>query len=373
MDYSSTIVHRLMIFDDQRNSLYAEAINNIVDEKSVVIDLGAGIGIHGLLAAQAGAKKVYLVEPAAELDVAARVADQNGLFEKIKCIRGNIEESNLPESANIIISVFSGNFLLEEDLLPSLFFARDKYLTKDGTLIPDRAKMEVVPVTAADYFNKNIACWSKPAQKIDFSLLREFAANFIYYDDHQLMADAFLAEPVEILDMDFMTATSADCRSSVKIKITQDGLCHGMLGWFKIRLGDAWLSTSPLEPKTHWRQAFLPLDPPILVKAEQLITFELNRPEYGEWTWTVETPDSRQQHSTFLSEPLSTKTLHKKSDANKATLDTKGKVALFVLNKLNGDETTIAIAKEIMSSHPDIFPDQENAKRFVITLIERFC
>ena len=153
MTYADIIGHRSMVFDDYRNSLYADAINKLVSPESVVLDLGAGLGIHGLIAARAGAKKVYLAEPDAVLDITARIANLDKSPARIQCIQGTIEESGIPEPVDIIVSVFAGNFLLQEDLLPSLFFARDKYLKKGGALIPDRAKMEVVPVSAPDFFD----------------------------------------------------------------------------------------------------------------------------------------------------------------------------------------------------------------------------
>jgi len=195
MTYKHILGHRSMVLDNYRNALYADAIDNVVNPESVVLDLGAGLGLHGLLAARAGAKKVYLVEPEVELDVVARIADQNGLSDRIQCFPSTIEESQLPEPVDIIISVFTGNFLLEEDLLPSLFYARDKYLSNNGILIPHRAKMEVVPVYAPDYFDKHISDWSEPSQNINFELVREFAANNIYYDDHRDMFQKLMVCP----------------------------------------------------------------------------------------------------------------------------------------------------------------------------------
>lgn len=119
MSYSSLVGHRSMIFDDQRNSLYANAISQVVNADSIVLDLGAGLGLHGLMAALAGAEKVYLVEPQVEPDIASRVTSQMGLSGKIECIKGTIEEAQIPEPVDVIVSVFTGNFLLEEDLLPS--------------------------------------------------------------------------------------------------------------------------------------------------------------------------------------------------------------------------------------------------------------
>lgn len=81
--------------------------------ESVVLDLGAGLGIHGLLAAQLGAKRVYLVEPEDIIAVAGQISQANGYGERVKCLQGVIEEVNLPEPVDVIISVFTGNFLLE--------------------------------------------------------------------------------------------------------------------------------------------------------------------------------------------------------------------------------------------------------------------
>jgi len=362
-----------MIFDDTRNSLYSEAIAALVNDESVVLDLGAGSGIHGLMAARAGAKKVYLVEPATELDTAKRIAQQYGLADRIVCIQDTIELADIPESVDIIISVFTGNFLLEEDLLPSLFYARETYLKKNGAMIPDRASMEIAPVSSPAYFNEYIACWSEAAQGVDFGLVREFAANSLYYDDHSALAENFLAEPVEIMDIDFMRAVSADCHRKVTMTIRVGGTCHGFLGWFRTQIGDSWLSTSPREKETHWSQAFLPVDPPIQVETGEEIEFELQRPEHGVWTWAVTTQRTSQRYSTFLSEPLSSTTLRKKADHYHARLSDKGELVLEILKRLNGDESTLSVAEEITLKNPKLFPDLGHAKRFVLSLIERYC
>lgn len=372
MTYSNILSHRSMLFDDFRNSLYAGAINKLVTPASVVLDLGAGLGIHGLMAANAGAKKVYLVEPEASLDVAARIAGNFNSSDGIECIRGTIEETKLPEPVDIIISVFTGNFLLEEDLLPSLFYARDKYLKPGGVLIPDRAKMEVVPVTAQEYYDEHIAAWSSPSQGINYGLVREYAANSIYYGDHREQIDDYLAEPAEIIELDFMTTEKADCRNTIEVKITKDRICHGWLGWFQTRLGDNWLSTAPQVTKTHWGQAFLPLDPPLPVSAGETISFQLHRPELGEWTWIVKSANADQKHSTFLSQPIAPEVLQKKSAGHKAVLNLKGQAAMYVLQNLDGNTPTSEIATELAKSYPEVFPDHDHAMRFIVNLIGRF-
>ena len=154
--YSSVQDHHSMFFDDLRNALYAQAIDKAITQDGVVLDLGAGLGLHGFMAIESGAKKAYLVEPTAIIEITRQVVEANNLAEKIECLRGKIEEVELAEKVDCIISVLTGNFLLTEDLLPSLFYARDHFLRPGGKLITNRAKMEVVPVSAGDYYAKHI-------------------------------------------------------------------------------------------------------------------------------------------------------------------------------------------------------------------------
>ena len=368
--YSSINDHHSMFFDDLRNKFYAQAINQQVTEESVVLDLGAGLGLHGFMAIERGAKKTYFVEPASIIEITRQVVEANNLSERAECIRGTIEEVELPEKVDCIISVFTGNFLLTEDLLPSLFYARDHLLRPGGTLIPDRAMMEVVPVSAQEYYAKHIDCWSDTSTDLDFDLVRKFAVNTLYYDDPKNRKQEFLAEPVKLLDLDFMTATEAACRNRVEANITQDGLCHGWLGWFQTRLGEQWLSTSPNEEQMHWRQVFLPLSQPIQVKKGDAMEFELNRPEYGEWTWTIDIADIRQRQSTFNANVVSPKELLKLSNNYKAMLSNKGLATLNILKQMDGTQKTPSIVAHLLETYPQLFKAQLPAEQFIKKLIE---
>ena len=370
--YSYIDDHHSMIFDSVRNDCYSEAIKAEVTENSVVLDLGAGLGVHGFMAAQAGAKKVYLVEPASIIEITKQIVKSNGLTDQIESIKGNIEEVDLQEKVDCIISVFTGNFLLSEDLLPSLFYARDKYLKSGGTLIPDKAKMEVMPVYAQKYYDKYIDCWSNKSD-LDYQSVRHQAVNMLYYDYFNERNETPLAEPVELLDLDFMQATEASCRSRVSVNITEDGICHGWLGWFKARIGKKWLSTSPDSQKLHWCQVFLPLNEPLNVKNGDIVEFELNRPEFGEWTWTTTFADKKQRQSTFYSTVKSPKELLVISDEFTPDISDLGKVALSVLKLFDSDHSTLNIIESVLKTYPQIFKNHKTAEEFVKSLIKKYA
>ncbi len=370
--YSTVQNHRSMVFDDLRNCYYSEAIKKVIGKKSVVLDLGASLGLHGFKAANYGAHKVYLVEPASIIEIANQIANSNNLRAQVECITGKIEEIDLPEKVDVIISVFTGNFLLSEDLLPSLFYARDKYLKRGGKLIPDRATMEVVPVCSAEYYDKHINCWINSTHDLDLGKVRSFAVNSLYYDEPKNREVEFLAEPIELLELDLMTATEASCQSRINVEITQNGLCHGWLGWFRARLGDKWLSTSPLAKQTHWLQVFLPLAEPISVNKGDNLSFKLNRPEFGEWTWTIGYQGKQQRHSTFLSGPVSTKSIKKKADTYTPQLSHMGQAAKDVLLHIDGNNPTEKIVEYIMTAYQKLFPTRKLADQFVKDLVEQY-
>jgi len=172
--------------------------------------------------------------------------------------------------------------------------------------------------------------------------------------------------------LDFMTAREAACHNRIEVEVVQDGLCHGWLGWFRTRVGDKWLSTSPQGEQTHWRQVFMPLNEPIPVKQGDALSFELNRPEFGEWTWTVGYGDKHQRQSTFLSEPIATAVLQMKSDGYKPWLSQKGQAAQDVLQYMNGNESTAEIVDHIVTEHGELFPDLKLADRFVKALVKQY-
>jgi hypothetical protein len=371
--YSTVQDHRSMVYDDLRNDLYRHAISKVINERSIVLDLGAGLGVHGFMAAMLGAKKVYLVEPSPIIEITRTLVDTNNLSERVECHQGKIEEVIIPEQVDVIISVFTGNFLLTEDLLPSLFYARDQYLKPGGSLIPDRAIMKVAPVSAPDYYAKHIDCWTATNYEIDTAPVRSFAANSLYYDDPEDRLTEFLAEPVDLLEMDFMSAKDAACNSRIEMETTREGLCHGWLGWFNTRLGDQWLSTSPMQKQTHWRQVFLPLSEPLALKEGDTLSFQLHRPEFGEWSWTTEHNGQQQRQSTFLSEPVSHSRLQKRSDGFVPQLSAKGIAAQEILSLMNGNQATDALVAHIMLTFPELFPHPKLADQFVKEVVDKYA
>jgi protein arginine N-methyltransferase 1 len=116
------------------------------------LDVGCGTGILSIFAAKAGAKHVYAVDNANIAIHARTIIKENNLDSKITVIKGKIEEVVLPvESVDIIISEWMGYFLLYESMLDCVLYARDKYLTPNGLIFPDRAVIYIAAIEDEEY------------------------------------------------------------------------------------------------------------------------------------------------------------------------------------------------------------------------------
>src|SRR5690606_17819269 len=92
MSYASVAGHRRMALDTNRNDAYARALAEVITPDTVVLDLGAGTGVHGLVAARLGARHVYLVEPEDVIALAEEIAAANGLADRVTAVQGRIED-----------------------------------------------------------------------------------------------------------------------------------------------------------------------------------------------------------------------------------------------------------------------------------------
>ena len=97
MSYGQLASHASMVFDEVRNRAYLEAMQALIGPETVVLDLGAGIGVLGLLAAKAGARHVYCVEPSPVARHIRPLAEATGVGDRVTAIQSRIEDAVLPE------------------------------------------------------------------------------------------------------------------------------------------------------------------------------------------------------------------------------------------------------------------------------------
>lgn len=76
----------------------------------------------------------------------------------ITVLKGKMEEVELPEKVDIIVSEWMGYALLYESMLQTVLVARDKWLAPNGIILPDKAIMQLVAIEDSDYKEDKINC-----------------------------------------------------------------------------------------------------------------------------------------------------------------------------------------------------------------------
>lgn len=284
-----------MLKDAVRTDAYRDFIygNKHLFAGKTVLDIGCGTGILSMFCARAGAARVYAVDNSAILDRARENVLRNGLGHIITCVRGRIEDVVLPGGGggeepvqvDVIVSEWMGYCLLYEAMLPSVLFARDRYLKPGGLLVPSHASMWVAPVSDPDYVAENVDWW-RDVYGFDMRAMQ----SGIYTDTRMAVMPpaSVCGEPFPFRMLDLHTAKVEDLsfetgwRSTLSDKASAaDGL-DGFLVWFdcffaerRDEVVDAKLTakewaaagrervaftTGPYGTPTHWRQGLCLID-----------------------------------------------------------------------------------------------------------------
>ena len=147
--------HFAMVNDNRRNDTYEAAIREAVTRvgpSAHVLDIGAGSGLLGLMAARAGAKGVTGVERVGALAECARaVAAANGLAGVVQVLHAESTAVD-PEAlagghrADLLVSEILDDGLLGEHVLPSVADARARLIAPGAPVIPSAATVWAVAV-----------------------------------------------------------------------------------------------------------------------------------------------------------------------------------------------------------------------------------
>lgn len=365
MSYSNLAAQASMVFDEIRNRAYLSAMQTCIGPETVVLDLGAGLGVLGLLAAKAGARHVFCVEPSPVAAHIASLAQANGVADRITVLQAPIEAVELPCQVDVILSVFTGNLLFTEDLLPSLYHARNRWLKPGGVLLPDRARLFLCAAEAGHSHAKSIARYETPSLGIDYSALAGPAANGLIAWQRDEPFPVPLTPPLLACELDLYRSEADGVHVSGQFAATCDGTLHALLGWIEIKLGSEWLSTAPDRPPVHWSPILLPFRTPVAVRAGEEIGFELRYIDSDQVFWSLRCHGEQQRQSPMLGNAHAMANIALSSPGRHGPLSEEGAMLLETLQAMAAGETNAAIAQSLFQLYPRRFTRLRQAQRQV--------
>lgn len=300
--------HRTLVADRVRVAAFHDALAGAIEKgRSVVVDVGTGTGILAMLAARLGAKKVYAYEKSEIGAVAERLIKANKV-RNIEVIAARSTEIIDPPRGDIVVSETLGNYALEEFLVETMNDARARHLKPGGTLIPGALDQFVCPVIAPRVFD-DLAVWNEVGHGLDFSFAHVMSLNNAYvrkFGPRELWDEGRSAVRWDRLD--FAVRNRMSRKGTATWRAARKTTVYGLALWWTAHLTPRVpLSTSPLEPATHWEQLYFPVIEPMTVETGEQVSANLRSHSSEEggtdlaWTVTVASASGKQRSVQALS------------------------------------------------------------------------
>ena len=371
-----------MMADAFRTDAYARAIREVVKPGSVVLDIGTGTGLFAILAARAGARRVYAVEHAGIIDVARQFALANGCSDSIEFLRAISTEITLPEPANVIVSDLRGVLPFYETHLVALADARNRFLAPDGVLIPQRDTLWVGCVEAADLHRRITAPWSDSKYGVTMKAGRGLVINKWHrtlVKPEQLLSDAHC-----LATIDYATVEGPNFSASATLAAAGAGTAHGLCMWFDSILAEGVRFTnSPSAPELVYGHAFFPWPQPISLDAGDTVAIHVRATLVADdylWSWETRIcaasdcgeAKAHFKQSEFFGEPWSVDKLQRQAADHVPTLNYEAQIDRLILKLMEEQKTLGDIARQVASRFPMRFSRWQDALTRVGELSTRY-
>lgn len=253
---TSSLLHTFQPFltDTETTDTFAAALARLVNPgKSIVVEFNPGPGIFSLLAAKAGAKKVYIFNSEAP-DLLRDIVRENGYTNIVEIIETSFEKTNLPHKADII---FTSQIDIFDTTLTMLNRAKKALGHNRTILVPQEVitycAPTCVPLSAVDI-------WRNGYEGLRFNSIADIA-NTVPHTNIQVPEKSLLAYPEichqhsQVLDFTFR----------------KSGTLYGFAFWYEARLASNISYATRPGTHTKWQQWFFPVQHQVAISEHTLI------------------------------------------------------------------------------------------------------
>ncbi|HEX8669820.1 MAG TPA: class I SAM-dependent methyltransferase [Allosphingosinicella sp.] len=229
--------HFRIVRDAVRNAAWEAAIVRAVGPTTRVLDIGAGTGLLGLIAARAGAGAVVGCEMnRAVAEAAAEIVALNGYADRVRIVpkaSGDLTEEELGGRVDLIVSEIVSNDMLAEGVLPTMEDVVPRLLAPGGRIIPSHGQVRVA-----------LADWTglEEARLSDVSGFDMSPFNRLEPSPHALKVGdprlSLRSEAADLFNFDFASGGPyPPGRATVDLS-AQGGRINGVVQWIRLQLDE---------------------------------------------------------------------------------------------------------------------------------------
>lgn len=278
-----------MLLDRVRVDAYARAIAAVVRRGDVVLDIGSGSGVLAMLAARAGARRVYAVERTGAIALVREHLAVNQLGHVVEPIRADLADlTALPEPPRVIVAELLGHFAPAEQSHKVYRLARR--LAADGAVMIPSSYQLVFAAARPRGLAADLAALDD-LHGLRMTAITERLRRRV--GSTRLAADELLGP--EQRGTAIASADELPTSFTGTAEVAVDGPVTAIAVSFVATLAPGVeLSSAVGAATTHWVQTVFPLEPALPARAGDVLAIELTPRialDSGTWTWQVRCGD----------------------------------------------------------------------------------
>jgi len=271
-----------MLRDDVRNKAFLGAIEKVVkhvknetNDNFLVLDIGAGQGLLSMMAARAGAKRVYSVEMHNELaKLALEIIRLNGYENTITYINKQSfaleigEGKDIPEKADILLSENLDSYFFGEQMLVTIKHAKENLLKPNAKIIPAGGAIYAQVIESTFGFGKDSI-----VEGFDMSPFRHHRLTSSFGFNYESHPHLELTDSFQAFSFDFEKDDLVPENNTRTLEVIADGCINGFALWWSLDCDREKGFSFTIGPKrtTHWEQVIMLLSGDMIVsKGDQL-------------------------------------------------------------------------------------------------------
>lgn len=258
--------HFIIVRDKVRNDAYEAALKRVVTPGSVVLEIGTGSGLLAMMAARAGARKVFTCEMDPTVAATARqIVAANGYADRVTVLSKHSNAIDLAadmggERADVLVSEIVSNDLLGEEALPAMEYAVPHLLTPGAAVIPAKGAVRVALAEDVHWSGQRM----REVSGFDLSAFNRFerTARDVRVGDPRLI---LRGEAKDLFTFDF-AATGPYPKARTDTQLTAaGGPVNGVVQWIALDMDDHGRYENQPGPAAAscWSAMFHPFDEPL--------------------------------------------------------------------------------------------------------------